>query len=157
MLWRRTSKRLREQRPYCQIHMLYVLVELGLAEIIPWWSKLDNEIQYRFIKRKGYDGEIKDTELTDHIIPIKAPFYGAKLDRRNLQCASHEWHNVKRRLERDEIVEEYVETKRGRVPVRMLDGLKKYSDPGGVKILQREALNNALRRDCTISPKLIKR
>ena len=125
MMWRRYSKHFRQQNPLCEIHMCYVLVnELQLGHILPWFSKLSNSMKAQFLRRKGFEGEILDTDVCDHIIPIKYPFNGSKMDPRNHQAASHTYHNMKRRMERDEQVEDYIDTATGRVPVRMEKGLK---------------------------------
>ena len=133
--WRKYTPRFRARHPWCEIHMLYVLVnELGLEDIVPWFSKLDNEIKLRFLKRKGYEGEILSTDVTDHIIPIKPPFHGSKWHPRNHQGASHRYHNMKRRMEKDEIAEEYYEQDGLRLPLRMKEKFKRYSDPRGGQI-----------------------
>lgn len=129
MRWRRYSKQLRAKRPWCDIQMNYVLVnDLGLEDILPWYSKLDNELKYRFLRRKGYQGYILLTDVTDHIIPIKVPFSGSYWNPRNHQCASHKWHNVKRQMEGDEVCEEYIDDIGGRIPKRMQAGRKRLSD-----------------------------
>lgn len=129
--WRKLSVRERIKRPWCEIHMLYVLTEMGLDDIIPWFSKLDPEMKLRFLKRKGYEGEILSCDVMDHIIPIKAPFSGSYWNPKNHQTASHRYHNIKRTKEKEEIVEEYIDAPGGRIPLRMLEGLKRYSDPRG--------------------------
>jgi len=127
--WRRYSTKLRADRPWCDIQMNYILVnELGLEEILPWYSQLGSEMKLRFLRRKGYQGEIETSDVTDHIIPIKSPFLGSYWNPRNHQAASHRWHNLKRQMEREEICEDYVGEERERIPKRMQAGMRRMSD-----------------------------
>jgi len=129
MRWRRYSTKLRADRPWCDIQMNYILVnELGLEEILPWFSQLGSEMKLRFLRRKGCQGEIETSNVTDHIIPIKSPFLGSYWNPRNHQAASHRWHNIKRKLEQNETCEEFIGAERERIPKRMQAGMRRLSD-----------------------------
>ena len=137
--WRKYSKLLRARRPWCDIQMNYILVnELGLEEILPWFSQLENEMKLRFLRRKGHEGEILTSDVTDHIIPIKAPFSGSYWNPRNHQAASHQWHNIKRKMEQDEVCEDFIGEEKERIPKRMEAGRRSLSDTPAQILKQRK-------------------